>query len=103
MTLRLVSILMGYAMPTGDQDRSLDDATVMTDDQHSDCVFTNDAKQDSVWETVQETPAHTALDNSVVEWTCANSLDGCIDFGPKLITEPSPLLVVVQDGIIEFG
>jgi hypothetical protein len=77
--------------------------TVMADDQHADCVFTNDAKQDSVWKTVHETPAHTALDNSVLEWTCADSLDGCIDFAPKLITEPNALLVVIYDGVIEFG
>jgi hypothetical protein len=50
--------------------------TVMADDQHTDCVFTNDAKQDSVWETVHETTAHTALDNGVLKWTYANSFDG---------------------------
>ena len=77
--------------------------TVVANDQHADCVFTSDAKQDSVWETVRETPAHTTLDNGVLQWTCANSIDGCIDFGPKLITEPSALLVVVHDGVIEFG
>jgi len=77
--------------------------TVMADDQHADCVFANDAKQDSVWETVHETTAHTALDNGVLGWTCANSFDGCIDLGPKLVTEPSALLVVVHDGVIELG
>ena len=73
----------------------------MADDQHADCVFANDAKQDSVWETVHETTAHTALDNDVLRWTCASSFDGCIDLGPKLVTEPSALLVVVHDGVIE--
>ena len=48
----------------------------MADDQHTDCVFTNGAKQDSVWETVHETTAHTALDNGVLKWTYANSFDG---------------------------
>ena len=77
--------------------------TVMADHQHADCVFANDAKQDSVWETVHETTAHTALDNGVLGWTCASSFDGRIDLGPKLVTEPSALLVVVHDGVIEIG
>jgi hypothetical protein len=80
----------------------------MADDQHANCVFANDAKQDSVWETVHERTAHTALDNGVLGWgvlgwTYASSFDGRIDLGPKLVTEPSALLVVVHDGVIEIG
>jgi hypothetical protein len=47
--------------------------------------------------------AHTALDNGVLGWTCGSSFDGRIDLGPKLVTEPSALLVVVDGGVIELG
>jgi len=40
--------------------------TVMADDQHSNCFFVKDAKQNRVWETAHQTAAHSALDYGVL-------------------------------------
>ena len=76
---------------------------MMADDQHAQQVFTDDAKQDSVGETVYETTARAMRDDGVLRGIGANSLDGRVDLGPKPIAEPSALPIQVCDGVVEIG
>lgn len=77
--------------------------TVMADDQYADRFFVYEAKQNRVWKAVHETPANTMLNNDILGGICTNVRDGRIHLGSKLLTETTPLLVVVRDGIIEIG
>ena len=75
---------------------------MMADDQHAQQVVTNDAKQDSVGKTVHETTAYAMRHDWVVRGIGANSFDCRVDPGPKLVTEPSPLLIQVGNGVVEI-
>jgi hypothetical protein len=75
-------------------------ATVMTDNKHSQSVCALDAKQDCIWETVDETPANVFRNYAELSRIRQNSLNGPIDLGPQFISKSLLLAIVVRGRVV---
>jgi hypothetical protein len=74
---------------------------VVTDNKHSQSICTHNAKQDCVWEAVDETAPNASGNDIELGRTRENSLNRSIDLGSKFVSEPCLLAIVVCDRAVE--